>query len=427
MHIRDSEGNTRRAPDDITVRLSLVEPGPQSNDTIVNVSNIVVYVEVSSCPSPHSSQILTVCLLVCRYGEVASIASSSDTSADASTSGEYQATYQVETSGVYQMDVFLNGNADDPNNHVNGSPFTVNFSPNFTSPALTDVTGAGLEQAEVNATNTLVVTSKDAFGNLQYYPNVSALGQQRVPSFSMDCSTEHPGQDCVPINIGADNFTVRVIGPIGMDEYDDYGDRLWHGRIESYGDGTHALRYTPPYEGNYILEVRSMLVCGCGILLWHSSHSLRWFHLQVNLAQTVPGLSGEYYETMWLDRNDAEPSVSQIDSEIDFDWSTGDDLGPFIGAQYLAQSKYVSARWTGLIAAEYDEVYTFSVDIPEYFQVRMKLDDEWIVEHWNETGIRLDGGDQNDVASGDLSGSYLMRSQILYEAVVLLAFLPHVR
>lgn len=71
----------------------------------------------------------------------------------------------------------------------------------------------------------------------------------------MDCDTSAPGQDCVPINVGADNFTVRVIGPVGMDEYDDYGDRRWHGRIESYGDGTHALRYTPLYEGNYILEV----------------------------------------------------------------------------------------------------------------------------------------------------------------------------
>ena len=77
-----------------------------------------------------------------------------------------------------------------------------------------------------------------------------------VPNFRMDCSAVHPGQHCVPVNIGADNFTVRVIGPDDMDgNYDEYGDRLWHGRIESYGDGTHALSYTPPFEGNYVLEV----------------------------------------------------------------------------------------------------------------------------------------------------------------------------
>ena len=114
-------------------------------------------------------------------------------------------------------------------------------------------------------------------------------------------------------------------------------------------------------------------------------------------------------------------------------------------------------RWTGLIAAEYDEYYSFTVDVPTDHQVggwlagwlagsarthastdgslscscfrstrhikhttqpllqqvRVKLDEEWIIEHWNETGIRLDGGDPDVVAEGDLQGSYLMRSQIL--------------
>jgi hypothetical protein len=72
----------------------------------------------------------------------------------------------------------------------------------------------------------------------------------------MDCSPVHPGSACVPVNIGADNFTVRLVGPVGMDAYDSYGDRLWHGRIESYGDGTHALLYTPPYEGRYVNVTR---------------------------------------------------------------------------------------------------------------------------------------------------------------------------
>ena len=48
-----------------------------------------------------------------------------------------------------------------------------------------------------------------------------------------------------------------------------------------------------------------------------------------------------------------------------------------------------------------------------YSQVRVKLDEEWIIQHWNETGIRLDGGDTDVVASGELTGQYLMRSQIL--------------
>lgn len=47
-------------------------------------------------------------------------------------------------------------------------------------------------------------------------------------------------------------------------------------------------------------------------------------------------------------------------------------------------------------------------------QVRVKVDEEWIIEHWNETGIRLDGGNPEVVADGALEGTYLMRSQILY-------------
>ena len=54
------------------------------------------------------------------------------------------------------------------------------------------------------------------------------------------------------------------------------------------------------------------------------------------------------------------------------------------------------------------------MDIPTTQQVRVNIDGEWIVEHWNETGVRLDGGNSSHVADGDLYGTFLMRSQILY-------------
>ena len=138
MHIRDTEGNTRRVADEITVRLSMIESGPLADGDSLNASDTVV------------------------YGTVQPLPSSTDTSADVSTSGEYRASYMVTRSGRYAMDVFLNNDTSDDLNILSGSPFYVDFSPNFTSPALTDVTGAGLEQAIVNATNTLIVTSKDA-------------------------------------------------------------------------------------------------------------------------------------------------------------------------------------------------------------------------------------------------------------------------
>ena len=66
-----------------------------------------------------------------------------------------------------------------------------------------------------------------------------------------------------------------------------------------------------------------------------------------------------------------------------------------------------------LMCRRYDEVYTFTADIPSNHQVRVKIDEQWVIQHWNETGMRLDGGDPAVVADGALVGEYLMRSQIL--------------
>ncbi len=100
--------------------------------------------------------------------------------------------------------------------------------------------------------------------------------------------------------------------------------------------------------------------------------------LEVALALTVPGLTGAYYETMWLDRDGAQPALTRVDAELDFDWrvdvnnnnnnnngssssssssnANGADYpGPLVGAQTLSHSRYVGARWTGLVAAEHDE------------------------------------------------------------------------
>jgi hypothetical protein len=142
--------------------------------------------------------------------------------------------------------------------------------------------------------------------------------------------------------------------------------------------------------------------------------------LEVALALTVPGLTGSYYETMWLDRDGAQPALTRVDAELDFDWRFGgvtngaDYPGPFVGAQSLSHSRYVGARWTGLVASEHDEEYTFAVDVPPHHQVRVKVDGAWVVQHWNETGgVRLDSGDASAVADGALSGTYLMRRGIL--------------
>ena len=54
------------------------------------------------------------------------------------------------------------------------------------------------------------------------------------------------------------------------------------------------------------------------------------------------------------------------------------------------------------------------MDAPPEHQVRVKVDGEWVIQHWNETGgVRLDGGDTAKVADGPMAGTYLMRRGIL--------------
>ena len=50
-----------------------------------------------------------------------------------------------------------------------------------------------------------------------------------------------------------------------------------------------------------------------------------------------------------------------------------------------------SVRWTGLIATEYDEKYTFFVTTHPANQVRVSVDNRWVVNRFNVTSIDLDG------------------------------------
>ena len=50
-----------------------------------------------------------------------------------------------------------------------------------------------------------------------------------------------------------------------------------------------------------------------------------------------------------------------------------------------------SVRWTGLIATEYDEEYTFFVTTHPANQVRVSVDNRWVVDRFNFTSIDLDG------------------------------------
>ena len=64
------------------------------------------------------------------------------------------------------------------------------------------------------------------------------------------------------------------------------------------------------------------------------------------------GLTGAYYNNRWLQDS---PVLTRIDKYIDFEWGT-DLVTP-------SAKDYVSVRWTGYIKPQYQETYTFYVDV----------------------------------------------------------------
>merc|ERR1711939_892442 len=94
----------------------------------------------------------------------------------------------------------------------------------------------------------------------------------------------------------------------------------------------------------------------------------------------------------------------RIDDEIDMENALNQVQGDLLK----------SVRWTGLIATEYDEKYTFFVTTHPANQVRVSVDNRWVVDRFNFTTIDLDGKGA-PVNDFNLQGSVVLRSRVLYD------------
>lgn len=107
-------------------------------------------------------------------------------------------------------------------------------------------------------------------------------------------------------------------------------------------DGTYSVDYTVPEEGTVTVSL-----------------------VLVNQG----GLSAEYFNNAFLD---GIPTLSRVDSFIDFDWTT-DLVTPEAG-------DYVSIHWHGKFKAPTTEDYTFIFNGDDGFRIYIDL--ELVVDRW---------------------------------------------
>ena len=88
---------------------------------------------------------------------------------------------------------------------------------------------------------------------------------------------------------------------------------------------------------------------------------------------SVGGLTAEYYDNQWLS---GTPSMSTVDSTIDFDWQNG-LITPY-------GRDFVSVRWKGKVQTEMSENFTFHVECDD--GVRLWVNHEKLIDAWDNEG-----------------------------------------
>ena len=102
------------------------------------------------------------------------------------------------------------------------------------------------------------------------------------------------------------------------------------------------------------------------------------------------GVKGEYFQGMDL----KDLKLTRIDPEIDFSWGSGEP-DPAVGADNF------SVRWTGEVAAQFTETYTFYTMSDD--GVRLWVDGKQLINNWTNHGDTEDRGKIDLVAGNTYS------------------------
>lgn len=102
--------------------------------------------------------------------------------------------------------------------------------------------------------------------------------------------------------------------------------------------------------------------------------------------QKTNGLNAEYFTNMNLEGN---PAKVVVDNEVNFMWN---DKGPF---EDFPKDNF-SVRWTGYLTPDKSETYTFDVGSDD--GVRLYIDDELIINDWNDHAYLTNSFTKNLVA-----------------------------
>ena len=202
--------------------------------------------------------------------------------------------------------------------------FTLFVHPGAPSPALTLLSGGSLSIATAGYAATFTIQSKDAFGNLR-------------------CE-------------GTDAYNVELSGPIAPEATHRSADHSsaahllrarYIGQLPASNLGRHTAAFRVTSSGDY--------------------------HLHVHHASS-PGLNATYFSDSQLQ----DAAVVRSGETISYDW--GSD-SPY---QEGSTSNEWSARWNGLVQAQYTETYTFQATIAEADErVRLWVHQEYVIDQWS--------------------------------------------
>ena len=171
----------------------------------------------------------------------------------------------------------------------------------------------------------------------------------------------------VSVNIGETaTFSVSAAGAVLSYQ--------WHKNETIISEATTSSYTTPPAATDDDGAVFSVVITNS-----YGSVASNDAILSVIVVDTGNGLQGEYYNNMDL----TDLTLVRADSNINFNWSGG---SPDAG---IAADTF-SVRWSGQVAAQYDEIYTFYTVSDD--GVRLWVNGQLLIDNWTEHAPIEDSG-----------------------------------
>ena len=189
-----------------------------------------------------------------------------------------------------------------------------------------------------------------------------------------------------PIEAGANVLSVQFVGLVDFtsdqttglapltvqftDASDVPGATAW---LWNFGDGSTSTEQNPirDYTSNGVYDVTLRTTGANGIVTERKDDFIQ-------IGESAPiGLSATYFDSIDL----TSPTVTRIDSTVDFDWGSGSP-DPLVGPNTF------SARWTGQMVADFSEIYTLYTQSDN--GARLWVNGVSVIDNWTNHSVTED-------------------------------------